>query len=62
MLPFQSLYTALKTAIAMFSDSMRLELAAFGITIIDLKTRVVKSNLIKNQNEANQPFLEGSIF
>jgi len=46
----------------MFSDSMRLELAAFGITIIDLKTRVVKSNLIKNQNEANQPFLEGSIF
>jgi 1-acylglycerone phosphate reductase len=28
----------------------------------DLKTRVVKSNLIKNQNEANQLFLEGSIY
>jgi 1-acylglycerone phosphate reductase len=63
VLPFQSVYTASKAAIAMFSNSMRLELDAFGITVVDLKTGVVRSNLIKNQQEVNQPSLpEGSIY
>jgi 1-acylglycerone phosphate reductase len=63
VLPFQSVYTASKAAIAMFSNSMRLELDAFGITVVDLKTGVVRSNLIKNQKEVNQPTLpEGSIY
>jgi short-subunit dehydrogenase len=48
VLPFQSVYTASKGAIAMFSNSIWLELDAFGITAVDLKTGVVRSNLIKN--------------
>jgi 1-acylglycerone phosphate reductase len=63
VLPFQSVYTASKAAIAMFSNSMRLELDAFGIAVVDLETGVVRSNLIENQKEVNQPSLpEGSIY
>jgi 1-acylglycerone phosphate reductase len=63
VLPFQSVYTASKAAMAMISNSMRPELNAFGITVVDLKTGVVRSNLIKNQKEVNQPSLpEGSIY
>jgi 1-acylglycerone phosphate reductase len=52
-----------KAAMAMISNLMRLELDAFGITVVDLKTGVVQSNLIKNQKEVNQPSLpEGSIY
>lgn len=46
--PFLSVYSASKAAVAMFSNGMRLELECFGITVIDLKTGVVRSNLIKN--------------
>lgn len=42
--PFQSTYNASKAAIAMFSDHQRLELAPFGIKVVDLKTAAVKSN------------------
>lgn len=60
--PFQSAYGASKAAIAMFSAGMRLELQAFGITVIELKTGIVRSNLIKN-NELRQPSLpKGSIY
>lgn len=62
-LPFQSAYNASKAAIAMFSDSQRLELAPFGITVVDLKTGTVKSNFIKNYKEATQGSLpKGSIY
>lgn len=47
--PFQSAYNASKAAMAMFSDSQRLELQPFGITVVDLKTGAVTTNLIKNQ-------------
>ncbi len=50
--PFQSAYNASKASMAMFSDSQRLELEPFGITVVDLKTGAVTSNLIKNQKEA----------
>jgi len=49
-LPFQSAYNASKAAIAMFSDTQRLELAPLGIKVVDLKTALVKSNLIQNIN------------
>lgn len=62
-LPFQSAYNASKAAMAMFSDSQRLELAPFGITVVDLKTGVVKSNFQKNYREATQASLpKGSIY
>lgn len=62
-LPFQSAYNASKAAMAMFSDSQRLELGPFGITVVDLKTGVVESNLQKNHREARQISLpKGSIY
>jgi short-subunit dehydrogenase len=61
--PFQSAYNASKAAMAMFSDSQRLELEPFGITVVDLKTGAVSSNLIKNQKELTPISLpKGSIY
>ena len=62
-LPFQAIYNSSKAAMAMLSDSLRLELQPFGITVVDLRTGVVKTNLIKNLNESQQPSLpKGSIY
>lgn len=55
VLPFQGVYAASKAAMAMFSDTLRLELGVFGVTVVDLKTGMVRSNLIKNQKEAKLP-------
>ncbi|KAJ5884890.1 Short-chain dehydrogenase/reductase SDR [Penicillium taxi] len=57
VLPFQGVYTASKAAIAMLSDTLRLELSVMGITVVDLKTGMVCSNLIKNQVEAKPAIL-----
>lgn len=46
--PFQSTYNASKAAMAMFSDHQRLELAPFGIKVVDLKTGAVASNFFRN--------------
>jgi short-subunit dehydrogenase len=54
-IPFQSTYNASKAAIAMFSDSQRLELEPFGITVVDLKTGLTKSNLINTQKDKDRP-------
>jgi 1-acylglycerone phosphate reductase len=43
--PFQATYNASKAAIAIYSDSLRLELAPFGVRVIDLKTGAVRSNI-----------------
>lgn len=62
-LPFQSAYNASKAAMAMFSDSQRLELAPFGVTVVDLKTGIVKSNFQKNHKDATDTSLpKGSIY
>lgn len=47
-LPFQAAYNASKAALAMFSDILRLELQAFNIKVVDLKTGGVKSNILAN--------------
>ncbi|KAI1081902.1 NAD(P)-binding protein [Whalleya microplaca] len=61
-LPFQAVYNSSKAALAMFSDSLRLELQPFGIKVVDLRTGVVKTNLIKNLQEEKSPQLpKGSI-
>lgn len=52
-MPFQSLYSASKAALARLSDGMRLELAPFGIRIVELKTAMVRSNFITNSNTHN---------
>lgn len=61
--PFQSAYNASKAAMAMFSDSQRLELEPFGIAVVDLKTGAVATNLINNQKKATPVSLpKGSIY
>ncbi|TVY18691.1 NADPH-dependent 1-acyldihydroxyacetone phosphate reductase [Lachnellula arida] len=62
-IPFASVYAASKAAMAMFSNTMRLELQVFDITVIELKTGLVQSNLIQNQKESKEISLpEDSIY
>jgi 1-acylglycerone phosphate reductase len=62
-IPFQAAYNASKAALALFSDSLRLELEPFGITVVDLKTGAVASNMINNQKELTPVSLpKGSIY
>jgi 1-acylglycerone phosphate reductase len=44
-LPFSSAYNASKAAMATFSDTQRMELAVFGVNVVDLKTGAVHSNI-----------------
>lgn len=39
---------------AMFSATQRLELAPFGITVLELKTGIVRSNFITNHQKENR--------
>ena len=62
-IPFQAIYNASKAAIITISDTLRLELQPFSITVVDLRTAVVKSNLIRNMRDEQKPTLpKGSIF
>lgn len=59
----QSTYNASKAAMAMFADTFRLEMEPFGVKVVDLRTGLIKSNLIANHAENEQPKLpEGSIY
>jgi 1-acylglycerone phosphate reductase len=58
-LPFQAAYNASKAAMAMFSDILRLELQPFDITVVNLKTAGVKTNIVQNI-QARQPQLPAS--
>ncbi|KAK6828376.1 hypothetical protein PG987_011717 [Apiospora arundinis] len=48
--PFQSVYNASKAALAMFSQTLRMEIAPFGIRVVELKTGGVRTNIIANNN------------
>ena len=63
-LPFQGIYNSSKAALAMLTDTMRMELAPFGIKVIDLKTAGVKTNIIANNNVNSKAerLPEGSIY
>lgn len=62
-IPFQGAYCASKAAMAMLSESLRQELAPFGITVVDMKTGIVKSNFVNNQHEKTySPLPTGSIY
>lgn len=60
-IPFQSVYNASKAAFAAFSDTMRLELEPFGIKVIELKTSLVKSNIVA-KNVTGPKLPQGSIY
>ncbi|KAK4494282.1 hypothetical protein PRZ48_014580 [Zasmidium cellare] len=49
--PYQSIYNASKAAIIAISAHQRMELAAFGIKVVDLKTGAVKSNIFQNMDQ-----------
>ncbi|KAK4154240.1 hypothetical protein C8A00DRAFT_32995 [Chaetomidium leptoderma] len=49
-LPFQGIYNASKAALAMLSQTLRMELAPFDVRVIDLKTAGVKTNMIANNH------------
>ena len=62
-IPFQAVYNASKAAIVLISDTLRLEMEPFGVKVVDLRTAVVKTNLIRNMREDQKPTLpKGSIF
>lgn len=62
-IPFQAVYNASKAAMILFSDTLRLELQPFGITVVDLRTAVIRTNLIRNMREEKKPSLpKGSIY
>ncbi|KAK8090499.1 short-chain dehydrogenase protein [Apiospora phragmitis] len=48
--PFQSVYNASKAALAMLSQTLRMELAPFGVRVMELKTGGVRTNIIANNN------------
>ncbi|KAJ4320925.1 hypothetical protein N0V84_005629 [Fusarium piperis] len=61
--PFQAVYNSSKAAMAMMSDTLRLELKPFGIKVVDLRTGIVKTNLIQNAQLIKPPILpKGSIY
>ena len=49
-IPFQGIYNSSKAALAMLSETMRLELSPFGIRVLELKTAGVRTNIISNNN------------
>ncbi|KAF2801484.1 NAD(P)-binding protein [Mytilinidion resinicola] len=61
--PIQGLYNASKAALAMISDTLRLELEPFGIRVVDLRTGSVKTPFYDNQIGGGGPKLpEESIY
>ncbi|KAK7956546.1 NAD(P)-binding protein [Apiospora aurea] len=49
-MPFQSVYNSSKAAFAMLSQALRMEVAPFGIRVVELKTGGVRTNIIANNN------------
>jgi 1-acylglycerone phosphate reductase len=61
--PMSGIYNASKAATAMLTETLRLELAPFGLKVIDLKTGSVKSHVYENQANGERPSLSaGSIY
>ncbi|MCJ1486682.1 hypothetical protein MMC06_006860 [Schaereria dolodes] len=58
--PMTGIYNMSKAAVANMTDTLRLELAPFNIKVVDLKTGLVKSNLLDNKSGEILP--EGSIY
>ncbi|KAK3381796.1 IBR finger domain protein [Podospora didyma] len=53
--PFQGIYNASKAAAASLTEVLRLELAPFGVRVINLVTGSVKSNFFDNAPKATLP-------
>ncbi|KAF2420201.1 NAD(P)-binding protein [Tothia fuscella] len=58
--PFIALYAASKAAMAMMTNSLRLELSPFGIRVVEIVSGTVKSNI--NNNEQNPGISKKSLY
>jgi 1-acylglycerone phosphate reductase len=47
-IPMQGVYNSSKAAMASLTDTLRMELAPFGIKVVQLRTGIVQTNLISN--------------
>ncbi|KAF2723354.1 IBR finger domain protein [Polychaeton citri CBS 116435] len=61
-IPFQATYNASKAAMAMFSDTLRLELQPFRVSVVELRTGGVKTNIAKSMQAKNPQLPEDSIY
>ncbi|KAI1114236.1 NAD(P)-binding protein [Nemania sp. NC0429] len=62
-LPFQGIYNSSKAALSMLSDTMRLELEPFGVKVVELRSGIVKTNLIRTMQTSTVTTIpEGSIY
>ncbi|KAK7958669.1 hypothetical protein PG988_013517 [Apiospora saccharicola] len=59
-MPFQSVYNASKAALAMLTQTLRMEVAPFGVRVVELKTGGVKTNIIPNNNVHKGPSPSGA--
>lgn len=63
IIPFQAVYNASKAALSTFSQSLRLELQPFpNISVVELKTGGVKTNVINNNRTKGTSLPEKSIY
>lgn len=56
--PMQGVYNASKAAAAILTENLRLELAPFGVKVIDMKTGAVKSKFFANMKGENGSHLQ----
>ena len=62
-IPWSGAYSASKAAMAMLSDTLRLELQPFNIKVVDLKTALVKTKILQNFRASQESKLpETSIY
>lgn len=61
-IPFQGVYNASKAAMSMLSETMRMELEGFGISVVNLKTGGVQTNIVKNIQARTPRLPENSIY
>ena len=61
-IPFQAVYNASKAAMAMFTDTLRMELQPFDIPVVELRTGGVKTNVVKNLQAKEHKLPDGSIY
>lgn len=53
-IPFQSAYNASKAAMAIFSDTQRLELEPFGVRVVEIKTGGALSRFLENKHSSDE--------